>query len=71
VIDERDPDRLCGDGDGVSERDVLRARSRIAAGMIVHEHDRARVGAQRDPQHVRRAYGEAVKAALCHAPCGA
>ena len=55
-------------GDRARERDVLVARRRIAARVVVHEHERARRLAQRDAQRVARGHVQPVDAARGHAP---
>jgi hypothetical protein len=45
VIEERCADDRCGCGDAVRELDILGARCRVSAGMVVDEDESARGGA--------------------------
>src|SRR4051794_35916632 len=59
VIDDVDPDDLADLVEAVREGDVLGARPRIAARVVVHEHAGARRHAHERPEHLARVHVDA------------
>jgi hypothetical protein len=71
VVDERRPHGVRRRGERGREADVFGAGRRIAAGVVVHDDERARPFAERHAEHVASGDGEPVQASDRHAPRGA
>ncbi len=71
VVEERNPHRVGGDGHAARELEILGARRRIPARVVVHEDERARRLAQDDAQNVARSDRQAVQTAERDPPRGA
>jgi hypothetical protein len=70
VVEHRNADDGCGFRDHAREGDVLVARSRVTARVVVDEHESRSRLAERHAQHVARRHVQAVDAARGDAPRG-